>query len=106
MPPFTLFVVPDLLFLSWNIEYNSILPTEPTEDPNKAEVTVDSAGNLFLPVGMATTTDLKHELLQNKDVKNLSTAALVNLVKKLESAQHHSVEKIEVGSLDSDWSVK
>ena len=49
---------------------------------------MDSAGNLFLPAGMSTTKDLKHELLQNKDVKNLSTAALVNLVKKLESAQH------------------
>ena len=69
---------------------------EPPEDPSKAEVTVDSAGNLFLPAGMTTTTDLKHELLQNKDVKNLSTAALVNLVKKLEKAQHHSVEKEEV----------
>ena len=58
------------------------------EESTKSEITVDSAGNLFLPAGMSTTKDLKHELLQNKDVKNLSTAALVNLVKKLESAQH------------------
>ena len=49
---------------------------------------------------MTTTTDLKHELLQNKDVKNLSTAALVNLVKKLERAQHLSVEKEEVRHLN------
>ena len=43
---------------------------------------------------MSTTKDLKHELLQNKDVKNLSTAALVNLVKKLESAQHREQQPL------------
>ena len=83
-------------FLAYITLSPPILVSESFEDPPKAEVTVDSAGNLFLPAGMTTTTDLKHELLQNKDVKNLSTAALVNLVKKLESAQHHSIEKNEV----------
>ena len=64
-----------------------------SDDSSKSEITVDSAGNLFLPAGMSTTKDLKHELLQNKDVKNLSTAALVNLVKKLESAQHQQLQQ-------------
>ncbi|MEE3023119.1 MAG: hypothetical protein VX367_11065 [SAR324 cluster bacterium] len=63
----------------------------------KSEITVDSAGNLFLPAGVSTTKDLKQELLQSEDVKNLSTAALVNLVKKLESVQHHHVEKEVTG---------
>ena len=34
-----------------------------------------------------SSTDLKTELLQKEDVKSLSTAALVNLVRKLQSAQ-------------------
>jgi hypothetical protein len=45
---------------------------------------------------MSTTTDLKQELLQSEDVKNLSTAALVNLVKRLESVQQANQKKEEV----------
>ena len=37
--------------------------------------------------GSSSAIDLKAELLQSKDVKNLSTAALVNLVHKLQSSQ-------------------
>ena len=73
-----------------------------SEDSVKSEITVDSAGNLYLPAGMSTTKDLKQELLQSEDVKNLSTAALVNLVKKLESVQHHHVEK-EVTKIRDEW---
>ncbi len=41
----------------------------------------------------STSVDLKTELLQSEDVKSLSTAALVNLVRKLQSSQALSLRQ-------------
>ena len=48
---------------------------------------LDAFTKLSRSAGGSSTIDLKAELLQSKDVKNLSTAALVNLVHKLQSSQ-------------------
>jgi len=49
----------------------------------------------------SSNIDLKAELLQSKDVKNLSTAALVNLVHKLQSSQPLTLRQHLAGATSS-----
>ncbi|XP_013394790.1 KAT8 regulatory NSL complex subunit 1 isoform X3 [Lingula anatina] len=47
------------------------------------------------------TTDLKTELLQSEDVKNLSTASLVNLVRRLQASQITLRQRLSSNNTDS-----